>query len=447
VKHAALLAAATLTAVAAVLSPAATARPKRPAAPTPATAVVTWNKIAVATVRNPPSGPGAKFQTEGLIYMSYVQAAVYDAVAKITGRYVPYHDFAASTAGASPEAAVGAAARTALNYYFASQAAATDTQYNDFLATLPNAGKVSGIAVGEAAANDIIAFRADDGRNAPTITYGAPAPAGGRLLPGAWEVATTAQTPWVAVMRPFMLESALQFRADPPPALGSSKYAQDLNEVKTFGAVGSSARTADQTATAYFWNANVISQYNRAIQDVVGQHSLDIAAAARLFAMGNMVTTDAAIACFDSKYYYLLWRPVNAIRNADRDGNAATTADPAWSPLLTTPNHPEYPSAHGCVTSALTDVLAKALHTNRIDVTFMGATNGSSSLDTPRHFGTVGQVQSQIVDARVWIGFHYRSSVVAGLELGNAVAGWTLKRYFAPVNGGEDQGDSGNRQG
>ena len=76
-----------------------------------------------------------------------------------------------------------------------------------------------------------------------------------------------------------------------------------------------------------------------------------------------MIASDAGITCMDSKYHYLLWRPVTAIRNADKDGNAATDPDSTWSPLLTTPNHPEYPSAHGCVTAAVSDVLAAALKT------------------------------------------------------------------------------------
>jgi hypothetical protein len=99
---------------------------------------------------------------------------------------------------------------------------------------------------------------------------------------------------------------------------------------------------------------------------------------------------------------------------------------------VTTPNHPEYPSQHGCFTSALMQVLANSLGTNDINVTIMGAQNGASTLTTSRTFATVGDVDSEIVDARVWIGFHFRNSVVAGENLGTAVANWELQRYFLP---------------
>jgi len=235
-------------------------------------------------------------------------------------------------------------------------------------------------------------------------------------------------------MRPFLLEQASQFRAEPPPALTSNQYAKDLNETKAYGAINSSVRTPDQTATAYFWNANVINSFNQTMQNVITQHQMDLVGAAHLFAMGELVTTDAGIGCFDSKYFYLFWRPITAIRNADKDGNPKTAADPAWTPLVNTPNHPEYPSAHGCLTSAFTDALAAALRTQHLDVTIPGATNGGTTLTTTRHYNTVADVQHQIVDARVWIGFHYRNSVEQGEKLGNNVADWALNQYFQPVS-------------
>jgi hypothetical protein len=418
-----------LAAAATVTLSVASAKPQKAALVSPE-AVLTWNTTAVNAVRA--SSP-TKFQTEGLVYMSYVQAAVYDAVTKIEGRYRPYHDFAfAVTAGASVQAAVAAATRTVLDAYLPDQQATVDAEYTAYLATL--SGDVAGgVAVGEAAANDLIAFRAGDGRGASTPAYGTIGP----ILPGQWQLQTsaqTAQTPWVATMRPFLLDRASQFRVEPPPSLDSRRYATDLNETKAYGALNSALRTPGQTAVAYFWNANVINQYNQAMQNVVGQRQLDLVDAAHLFAMGELVTADAGIACFDSKYFYLYWRPFTAIPNADKDGNPATAADPAWSPLLGTPNHPEYPAAHGCVTSAFSDALSVALHTKRLDVTVPGATGGGSTLTTTRHYDAVRDLQNEIVDARVWIGFHYRNSVEQGVRLGNDVADWALDRYFEPAH-------------
>jgi hypothetical protein len=170
---------------------------------------------------------------------------------------------------------------------------------------------------------------------------------------------------------------------------------------------------------------------------------MDLVDTVRLLAMGDMTATDAGIACFDSKYHYLHWRPFTAIRNADLDGNPATTADPTWTPLIATPNHPEYPSAHGCVTSAVTRVIAEALGTSNIDVTIMGAAGGLTTLTTSQHFDTAQQVLDQVVNARTWAGLHWRNSSVAGENLGNAVAGWVLQRYFLPLGADRGRG-SGN---
>ena len=282
--------------------------------------------------------------------MSYVQAAVYDAVTKIAGRYEPYHDFTATVVPvASLQAAVAAAARTTLDHYLPDQVTTVDGWYNTYLATL--AGDVAdGVAVGNAAASDIIALRAGDGRNAATPTYGTIGP----ILPGQWQLRSpsqTAQTPWVVTMRPFLLDAAWQFRAGPPPVT-SHQYAKDLNETEAYGTANSAVRTPDETAIAWFWNANAINQYNQTMQNVVTQRGLDLVDAAHLLAMGELVTTDAGIACFDSKYFY----------------------------------------------------------------------------------DTVDDIQHQIPDARVWIGFHFCNSVEQSLKLGNDVANWTLDRYFKPVH-------------
>jgi hypothetical protein len=424
-----LLGIAVLTTAAAVASIAAPARSNLAPGPPP-DAVLTWNTYAVSAVR---ASTPTKFQTDGMVYMAYVQAAVYDAVTKLDGKYAPYHDFAFTPApAASVQAAVAAAARTVLNTYLPDQQPTVDAEYNAYLATL--SGDVAdGVAVGEAAANDLIAYRAGDGLRAQTPAYGQIGP----IIPGKWQLQSatqTAQTPWLATMRPFLLDGASQFRAAPPPAITSDRYATDLNEIEAYGAVNSTVRTKDQTDIAYFWNGNNVNQFNVTMQNVVAQHAMDIDEAAHLFAMGMIVTADAGIGCYDSKFFYEAWRPITAIRNADIDGNPDTTMDPNWSPLLTTPAHPEYPSQHGCFTAAFTDALATALGTRHLDVTMPGGANGSSNLSVTQHFKTVSEIQKQEIDARVWIGFHFRNSVKQGEKLGNNVAGWELDRFFQPTD-------------
>lgn len=396
-----------------------------------------WNLNAVNAVRAArttnelPAGVADRglYQTEGLVYMSYVQAAVYDAVMKISHRYELYHHFKAAAGHASLQAAVISASYNTVVHYLGDPSGTLLTKYQSAIAALP-AGKDRnrGIAVGQAAAADIEALRAGDGLNA-FVSYACPTPTS-PPTPGAYLCAPapsiqTEQTPWVASMRPFLLRSPSAFRAPAPPALNSATYTNNLAETQAFGAVDSSVRTADQKATALFWNYNAINQLNKTLRDVATQHSMDLVDTVRLLAMGEMVPTDAGIACFDSKYHYLFWRPITAIHAG---------GDATWSPLVATPNHPEYPSQHGCVTSALAETLAAALGTRNLNVTIQGAVNASGSLTTSRTYATVQDVNSELVNARVWIGFHYRNSVVVGEALGTAASTWALARNFLPAD-------------
>jgi hypothetical protein len=397
--------------------------------------VLDWNINAVAALR---SSLPAKAQAEGPIYMAYVQAAVYDAVTKIEGRYVPYHDFNADTAGASVDAAVIAAAYTTLVTLFGDSGLVLKGQYDVSLAALPDAGKAAGIAVGKAASDDLVAFRAGDGRNAVIATpYGQ---CKVNCPPGLWVFAPppapqVAVAPYLAFMRPFLLKSASQFRAEPPPSLTSKAYMEDLNETRLVGAANSTIRTADQTAVAYFWLAYVAAQNNQTYRDFATAHRMDLVDTARLLAMGNVIGSDAVIACWDSKYTYQFWRPITAIRNA---------GDPTWTALTATPQHPEYPSGHGCNTGAVGQILAAAAGTRRINVTIWGAQGGSANLTTTRHFTTVNDLDRELINARVWVGYHFRGSVEVGLSVGQKVARWDLQHYFLPVGSDEsDESDGG----
>jgi len=408
--------------------------PVSAAAPTTvsARAALDWNLNAVNAVRAAHTTDGGPtrtlYQTEGLLYVSYVQAAVYDAAMKISNRYTLYHHFNAGAGNASIEAAVISAAYNTLIYYLGDVNGTLATKYAADIARLPDGENTArGVAVGKAASDDIIALRAGDGRNAAASDA-----CSTDTTPGNWQCPPPStgsiqfeQTPWVAVMRPFMLDSDSQFRAPAPPALTDPQWISDRNETRDYGAIDSTVRSAEQKAIATFWNFNAINQSNQTLRDVAIQRGMDVVDTARLLAMGNMVGTDAGIACFDSKYHYTFWRPITAIR---ADGVAA---DASWLPLFATPNHPEYPSQHGCVTSALAMTIAHALGTTNINVTISGLPVAPATTAT-RTYATVDDIESQLVNARVWIGFHYRYSVIAGENIGNSVAEWTLDRYFLP---------------
>ena len=176
-----------------------------------------------------------------------------------------------------------------------------------------------------------------------------------------------------------------------PPALDSKKWAREFNEVKEIGSSGSTKRTPEQTLAARFWAEAPVQQAHNSFRRFVGEHELDVAQAARFMAMISVTYADALIACFDAKYHYAFWRPVTAIRAGDTDGNDDTVGDPGWSPLLAgTPNHPEYPSAHSCVTPAAGIVIARFLNTHHIDYTVPSLTGlGDRHYATPKDHGAV----------------------------------------------------------
>ena len=393
------------------------------AAPDPgAAAIIAWNNIALTT-----SVTVAKqFQPQSFVYISFVQAAVYDAVVNILGGYRPYHlRLPQRHPTAAVDAAVAAAAHDVLVHYFPAQQAALDADYAAALAAIADSPEKSdGIGVGQASAASLIAFRQGDGLEA-NIGFIMPAPG-----PGIWQLPApqTPQTPWLSQLRPFTLESPDQFRPDEPPALDSRQYARDFNEVKAIGGLNSTVRTAEQTDAARFWTTNAPVQYNTAFQALVVNKGLGAAQTARLFAMGDLVGADALMACFDAKYEYLHWRPAFAIPQGDNDGNPLTVGDPTWVPLLGTPNHPEYPSGHACLTEAEAYVFMAFLGTANIN---LDLTSTVPNLMHPtRHFATVNDLVTEIVNARVWVGFHFRSSDLAGVRLGQHVASWALRHYF-----------------
>jgi hypothetical protein len=439
---------ATLILALAVLAGSSQAKHSSAASLSPQT-VLDWNANAVNLVlqaQHPrevtPPATRALFQAEGALYVSYVQAAVYDAAVAIGGRYEPYGFSLFAPDGASANAAVAQAAHDVLAYYLtpmltAAQVATLDGWLSASLAAIPDGqAKTDGISVGKAAALGIEAIRSNDGRDGAQGNYGT-----GAIAPGAWVLTpgpfTFAQTPWLGTMHPFVLESADQFKSKAPPELRSAEWAKEFNETKAYGRVDSTVRTDDQKKTAYFWNGNVVNQFNRELRDAATQYDMDLVDAAHLLAAGDLAAEDTAMACWNAKYSYLFWRPLTAIRNAGIDGNPKTDADSSWTPLITHPNHPEWPSAHGCVSGALTQVLAEVLGTKDVNVTIWGGENGAASLTTSRHYDSIDDIQDEVENARVWAGFHYRSAVDAGLKLGEKVAHWDLQHAFRRVKGGD----------
>jgi hypothetical protein len=418
----------------------------------PGNTVAQWDKIAEDTV----VGSGA-FQSEGFIYMAYASTAVYNAVVAIEGGYEPLDSTITAPAGASLDCAVVEAAYRTLRYYFASfpgLVANLDANYAEALANLEGCiADGAGTGVGLAAASEVIYNRTTgpnpDGRLTP-IGVSTPFP----TLPpgpGVWRLTppfAAPQVPWVGDVRRFVPQSLDQFLPDPPPSLQSEEWVEDLNEIRAYGAATSSVRSEEQTAIARFWSANVIRQYNRVGRDIAGARGLSLLETARLMAMVNLVGADALMSTLYAKYHYLFWRPVTAIDPAAvtadgfgpvpgyDDRNPATIEQTGWRPLLTTPNHPEYPAAHGAITSAMAEVFRTFLGTNQIGLDIHGfdAAGPAGNLNAVRHFDMPNDLRHEIIDARLWAGLHYHFSGVAGVVLGRKVAKFDLRHAFRPAD-------------
>jgi len=394
-----------------------------------ADAVTDWNEVTNTVLLNVVRG-----NVPSIIDLAYVHIAIYDAVNAIDGHHSVFAVVPRSpTYEASPQAAAAAAAYTVLKSFFPTQQAYLDTVYSNYLLSL-NSGVARGVAVGTEVATTLLALRAGDGRNANVpYEFQPPGPGVYQITPGAPPSPATPAAPWIAKMKPFAIESPSQFRAYGPPNLTSAQWAEDFNETKEFGALNGSRRTPEQTEIGLFFTEPAATQGSRSLRlFVAAQPHWSVADSARLFAQVYVTAADADIGCWDSKYYYNFWRPVTAIRTADIDGNDVTQQDPDWLPLVVTPNHPEYPAAHGCTTGALAFALEEFFGTTEVNFTLTSTAVPGIPLVEHR-FTNTGDIVKEVINARVYGGMHYRTSAMHGSMIASHVARWVSQRYFRPV--------------
>lgn len=374
-------------------------------------------------------GVALKAPVPGTVDHALVHTAIYDAVNAIAG--YPFEAYGVTPeviAPSSPEAAAATAAHNVLIALFPTQQTDLDTKYAASLAQIPDGpAKTNGIAVGQETASGILALRVNDRRTA-TVPY---TPDSG---PGVWVPTPPGllpfATPQAAVFVPWLLEHAAQFRAPGPPSLTSKRWVRDYNEVKALGVATGSTRTPEQTDVARFWADHPILQAHRTWRGISNKAGLSLDENARLFALLTTVNTDSLIVCWDSKYDYSFWRPVTAIPAGDTDDNPGTASDPAWLPLLTTPNHPEYPSAHGCFSTATLETLRDFFGTDQPAFT-IEIDSAVAGLTTPvRSYSSFSQVIDEIAEARIYGGLHYRFSVHDGVEIGKQVARFATRHFF-----------------
>jgi hypothetical protein len=352
--------------------------------------------------------------------------AVYDVVRAINNQPGYLVDLDAP-AGISVDAAIAGAAERILSYAFQDQTHAFRAALDKSLQSVPDGpGETQGVAFGQAVADAIIALRANDGADQPMPIFL------GSTEPGIWRPTPPDFRPgleplWGQV-RPFALESGDQFRPGGPPALTSPEYAAAFNRVKQLGEIDSEQRTLDQTKAALFWSNDrgtytTAGHWNDIASDQLARQGTDVEGSATLFAELNVALADTFIATWDTKYHFVSWRPITAIRQADEDGNPATSPDPTWTPLLITPNFPNYVSGHASSGMTGAEVLTD----------FFGAIPFSAtSPSLPgeiRQFNNFTEAAVEDGVSRIYGGVHFGFSVTDGSPLGQSVADVALASF------------------
>ena len=412
------------------------------ARPAGADAVTYWNNVTSTAVVTA-TAAGRPSPATSLDFAK-VHAAIYDAVQAIVKTHRPYHVEIDGASG-SPAAATAKAARDVLASLFPTQMATIDTAYNDFFTANSLDPTDPGVLVGQQAAAGIINLRSGDGSFPPSFP-----PFTGGLGPGEWRPTTSylpgappsgapMAAPWLATVVPYTLEFSSQFRADPPPALTSREYTRNFNEVRRLGSHDGSERTPEQTDLAYFWSENFFAQWNRALRAIADARITSIGDSARLFALANMATADAVITAWDSKRHFNFWRPVTAIQLADTDGNSRTIADPAWQPLINTPNYPDYTSGANNVTGAMTKSLALFFGTDKM--TFVVTSNAPLAVQKTRTYHRFSEAAREVVEARILLGIHFRFADTEARTQGRKAAKWAFKHHLRPLHHREDDVD------
>jgi hypothetical protein len=365
---------------------------------------------------------------------------VYDAANMIDGGHEPYLD---DLPDASSSASIPNAVATAAHHVLvglrsgplptsplllpSAMIARLDGLYGNLTVDDP------GVVAGAAAAAAMLEQRAGDGRwgafrFACGVGVGQWRPGNDLTCPG-----PTAGDPfaWVADVDPFVVESGSQFRTKGPHGINTGIYAKEYAEVKDLGGKGDAnsptSRTTEQTELAMFFTVNPIELYNRTFRTISEDEELSLVEQARLFGMLNIATADSAITCWDDKAYWSFWRPVTAIRMGNEDGNPRTAGNALWEPLVANPPYPDHPSGYNCVTGAMMNTAAA----------FFGKKKAPFSLVTTdgrkRDYERFLDVIDDTIDARVYLGIHFRTPDVQGAGIGKDVAHWLDTHHFRPV--------------
>ena len=387
--------------------------------------ILQWNRVLMETVRTPGQQPATIMPVRSYAIM---HAAMFDAVNSIDGSHTPYLTEVPGSPNASIEAAAAQAAHDVLAGLYPTRVAIFDAELAISLQGIDEYRAQQGIRVGQIVAERMLSVRSSDGWNVTPPAYSLPA------TPGNWQPVpgSATFTHYPSVM-PFGILSGAQFKPNAPPAMTSTEYAADLNEVKELGAVNSAVRTADQTKVAQLWAGvntptNFLFVWNNVARTVAVARGITTVEKARLFALTNMALHDALQTTFASKFQYGLWRPVTAIRRADEDGNASTAADPTWSSLIVNPPYPSYAGNNAAIGTSQSTILT--LFFGRDDIAFQHTWDGVGG--ATRSYAGFGAMADEEARARVYAGIHFTFDNVAGQSVGRNVANYIFANVMRP---------------
>jgi len=389
-----------------------------------ANVITDWDEKAVSVV-TPMASLGGTVPYMAQRFMGMVHCAMFDAVNSIERRYQPYLVQLPADPTASKEAAAAAAAAAVLATIDAKTADEIHGALAAYLAAIPDGpAKSDGIKLGAAVAAKVLEARANDGSGAPDDYR--PRTTAGVYVPTAYTLA-----PWWPNLKPFAMTKGSQFRPDPPIALESKEWATDYNEIKEYGGLNSTKRTAEQTETARFWLIGAPAAYHPFVRQLATAKQMSVIDSARFMTLVAVGLNDAIIAVLDAKYHYDFWRPVTAIRNGDIDNNPATEREATWQPIAPTPMHPEYPCAHCILSGSVAGVVKAALGTTDIPEI---ATTSPTAPGVTHRWTNMTALTDEVANARIWSGFHYRFSTRVGTDMGLRIGEHVVKSVMQPAS-------------
>ena len=398
-----------------------------------------WNAAALSAMTSSTEDPQVAHD------LAILDLSMYNAAESLNTTYIPYSYGTYSAPGTGPsgadyQAAMISAANTVMQNLYGGSSSTFTSLYNSELSAISNSqAKTDGINWGVTIGNNLLAWRATDGSSSAastpyspvgTIGYWQPTSSANPMLPGWGSVGAFAIPSTSTYMTTLPSGSVTTY-------LQSSQYATDYNQVKSLGAAFSTTRTSDQTNQAYFWSAGegtvkMTGMWNQIAQTVASNAGLNTEATAHLMATLNVAMADASTVAMATSYDQQFWRPETAIANGDIDGNSSTAVDSNWTPLIKSPELPEYVSLGATISEAAATVLAATLG-NNVSFSLGSDINGSGTIALTRSFTSFSQAANEAGMAGVYGGTQFLTSVTDGQTIGANVANYVLANDFAVV--------------